>query len=212
VSTKEAMLPSSEGEPIIPPPPRRMVRKVKVPPIPPSVDAPVPSSSSGHVSAFSFFFLIIRTRVAPEPIVGWLQPSVGTDIFVTYLDEFFASSLQPIQAAVDTVMDFANQFIRMEAENARLREVIKSSTEQLEKANKLATEAQGEATNLKKELDLLKAKMKEEEQLKIEAQAQADKKEGDLRKSVESLLGKFLRLLYLSIFAKFSSSYNTYSL
>jgi hypothetical protein len=54
--------------------------------------------------------------------------------------------------------------------------------------------------------------MKEEEQLKIEAQAQADKKEGDLRKSVESLLGKLLRLLYLSIFAKFSSSYNTYSL
>jgi chromosome segregation ATPase len=141
-----------------------------------------------------------------------LQPSVGFDIFVTYLNEFFASLLQPIQAAVDTVMDFANQFIRMEAQNVHLWEVVKSSTEQLENTNKLATEAQGEAADLKKELDLLKAKMKEEEQLKIEAQAQADKKEGDLRKSVESLLGKLLRLLYLSIFAKFSSSYNTYSL
>jgi hypothetical protein len=45
---------------------------------------------------------------------------------------------------------------------------------------------------LKKELDLQKAKMREEEQLKIEAQDQADKKEGDLRKFFESLLGKFL--------------------
>jgi hypothetical protein len=65
---------------------------------------------------------------------------------------------------------------------------------------------------LKKELDLLKAKMRAEEQLKIEAQAQADKKEGDLRKSVESLLGKLLQLLYLSIFSKYFSSYNSYSL
>jgi uncharacterized coiled-coil protein SlyX len=131
-----------------------------------------------------------------------LQPSVGFDIFVTYLDEFFASSLQPIQAAVDTVMDFANQFIRMEAENACLREVVKSPTEQLEKANKLATEVQGEAANLRKELDLLKSKIKEEEQQKIEAQARADKKEGDLRKSIETLLGKMFRLLYCSFLAK----------
>jgi hypothetical protein len=65
---------------------------------------------------------------------------------------------------------------------------------------------------LKKELDLLKAKMRAEEQLKIEAQAQADKKEGDLRKSVKSLLGKLLQLLYLSIFSKYFSSYNSYSL
>jgi hypothetical protein len=65
---------------------------------------------------------------------------------------------------------------------------------------------------LKKELDLLKAKMRAEEQLKIEAQAQADKKEGDLRKSIESLLGKLLQLLYLSIFSKYFSSYNSYSL
>jgi hypothetical protein len=36
------------------------------------------------------------------------------------------------------VVDFADQFIRMEAENARLREVAKSSAEQLERANKLA--------------------------------------------------------------------------
>ena len=109
------------------------------------------------------------------------------------------------------VVDFAAQFIHLEAENARLREVAKSSSDQLERANKLATEAQGEAASLKKELDLLKAKIKEEEQQKIEAQAQADKKEGDLRKSIESLLGKLLRLLYPSFLAKLSLSYNAYS-
>ncbi|KAM0859735.1 hypothetical protein ACQ4PT_046996 [Festuca glaucescens] len=140
VSTKETVPLSSGEEPVIPPPPRKAVRKVKAPPVVPSAGALVPSSSSGH----------------------------------------------PIQAAVDIVVDFADKFISMEAENARLREVAKSSTEQLEKENKLATEAQREASNLKKELDLLKAKMKEEEQLKIEAQALADKKEGDLRKAVES--------------------------
>ena len=87
----------------------------------------------------------------------------------------------------------------LKLKNVHLREVAKSSSDQLERANKLATEAQEEAVSLKKELDLLKAKIKEEEQQKIEAQAQTDKKEGDLRKSIESLLGKLLRLL-LSLF------------
>jgi hypothetical protein len=37
--------------------------------------------------------------------------------------------------------DFAAQFIKLEAENAQLRESAKSSVKQLEKANMLATEA-----------------------------------------------------------------------
>jgi hypothetical protein len=90
------------------------------------------------------------------------------------------------------VVDFAAQFIHLEAENARLREVANSSTNQLERANRLAIEAQGEAADLKKELDLPKAKIREEEQQKIESQAQAEKKEGNLRKSVKILLGKSL--------------------
>ena len=91
VSTKEIVPLSSGEEPVIPPPPRKAVRKVKAPHVVPSAGASVPSSSSGHVSIFPFFFLIIRTRVAPEPIVGWLQPSVGFDNLVIYLDKFFAS-------------------------------------------------------------------------------------------------------------------------
>ncbi|KAM0844733.1 hypothetical protein ACQ4PT_056857 [Festuca glaucescens] len=96
---------------------------------------------------------------------------------------------KPIHATVDIVVDFADQFVRMKAENACLREAAKSSTEKLEKANNLTAEAQKEAASLRKELNLLKERMKEEEQLRLEAHAQADKKEGDLRKSIESLLG-----------------------
>jgi cell shape-determining protein MreC len=105
------------------------------------------------------------------PIVGWLKTSIGFDNLVIYFVKLFTLSLKPIPAAADIVVDYADQFVRMEAENARLREVAKSSTEQLEKANKLATEAQKEAAGLKKELNPLKEKTKEEEQLKFEAQA-----------------------------------------
>ncbi len=104
--------------------------------------------------------------------------------------------LQPIQAAVDIVVDFAAQFIHLEAENARLREAAKSSTDQLAKANKLAAEAQEEAASLKKKLEQLKTKMEMEEQQKIAADAQAYKKEGALRKSIETLLGELLLLFY----------------
>jgi hypothetical protein len=53
------------------------------------------------------------------------------------------------------VVEFAAQFIHLEAENARLREPAKSSSDQLERENKLAAEAQGEAENFRKKMDLL---------------------------------------------------------
>jgi predicted nucleic acid-binding Zn-ribbon protein len=83
--------------------------------------------------------------------------------------------------------------------NAQLGEATSSSSEQLDKANKLAIEAQREATKLKKELDPVKDKLEEEEKQRTEAQTRADKKGGDLRKSIKTLLGKLLRHLYLSL-------------
>ncbi|KAK1651180.1 hypothetical protein QYE76_068985 [Lolium multiflorum] len=77
----------------------------------------------------------------------------------------------------------------MTPENAQLREAAKSSSEQLEKANMLASDARREADKLKKELGQIKAKLKEEEEQKAEAQTQAKEKEGNLRKSIEALLG-----------------------
>jgi ABC-type enterochelin transport system substrate-binding protein len=61
------------------------------------------------------------------------------------------------------VIDFAAQFIKLETKSAQLRESAKSSAEQLEKANMLATEARREADKLKKELGQVKAKLEEEE-------------------------------------------------
>jgi uncharacterized protein (UPF0216 family) len=91
------------------------------------------------------------------------------------------------------VIDFADQFVRMETENTQLREAARSLTDQLQEANRLATEAQKENVILKEELKQLKKKMKEEEQSKLKAQAQAQaqayKKEGALCKSIENLLG-----------------------
>jgi hypothetical protein len=43
------------------------------------------------------------------------------------------------------VVDFTTQFVNLEAGNACLREAAKSSSDQLERANKLAAQAQGEA-------------------------------------------------------------------
>ncbi|KAM0842398.1 hypothetical protein ACQ4PT_058389 [Festuca glaucescens] len=87
------------------------------------------------------------------------------------------------------VTDFAAQFIRLEAENAQLREAAKSSAEKLEKANKLETDAWQEVEKLKKEPGQIKAKLEEEEKQKAEAQTQAEEKEGSLCKSIETLLG-----------------------
>jgi hypothetical protein len=81
--------------------------------------------------------------------------------------------LQPIHAAVDIVVDFVDQFVRMEAENAQLREAAKSSTDQLQEANRMAAEVQKGNAILKEELKQLKKKMKDEEQLRLKAQAQA---------------------------------------
>jgi hydroxymethylglutaryl-CoA reductase len=60
----------------------------------------------------------------------------------------------------------------------------------LQEANRLVAETQKENMSLKEELKKLNKKMKDEEESKLKAYAQADKKEGSLRKSIESLLGK----------------------
>lgn len=97
------------------------------------------------------------------------------------------------------VSDFANQFVKLEAENARLREELsaaRTSTEQVEAANKLAAEAWQRADDLEKELGEVKAKLEEEVKLKEEAQSMVEKREDRLRKSAESLLGKPVQIFH----------------
>jgi hypothetical protein len=47
------------------------------------------------------------------------------------------------------VVDFANQFVRLEAENVQIRKAAKSSADQVQEANRLAAEAQNENASLK---------------------------------------------------------------
>jgi uncharacterized protein with von Willebrand factor type A (vWA) domain len=82
---------------------------------------------------------------------------------------------------------FADQFVRLEAENGQLSEAAKSSSDQLQQAKKLAAETQNENISLK---DELKKKLKEEQELKLKAYGEADKKEDALRKSIKSFLSK----------------------
>jgi predicted nucleic acid-binding Zn-ribbon protein len=103
--------------------------------------------------------------------------------------------VHPIHATVDIVVDFADQFVRLEAENAQLRNAAKSSADQVQEANMLIAEARNENVSLKEELRKLKRKMKEEQELKLKAYAEVDKKEGALRKSIESLLRKIFPML-----------------
>ena len=94
--------------------------------------------------------------------------------------------------------DFAEQFTRLESENAHLRKTIKTSADQVLEGNKLAADAQNENISLKDELKKLKQKMKDEQDARREAAIAANEKEGVLRESIANLLSKFLRPCYFS--------------
>jgi predicted nucleic acid-binding Zn-ribbon protein len=100
--------------------------------------------------------------------------------------------LQPIYATVDAVVDFAEQFTRLESENAHLRKTIKTSADQVLEANRLAADTKNENILLKNELKKLKQQMKDEQDARREAVVAADEKEGVLHESTANLLGKFL--------------------
>jgi predicted nucleic acid-binding Zn-ribbon protein len=90
------------------------------------------------------------------------------------------------------VADFADQFTRLELENAQLRKAIKISADQVLEANKLTADAQNENILLKDELKKLKKKMKDEQEARREAAIAGDEKEGALRESITNLPSKFL--------------------
>jgi cell shape-determining protein MreC len=97
---------------------------------------------------------------------------------------------QPVFATVDAVIDFAEQFTRLEAENVQLRKTVKSSADQVLEANRLAIDAKKENALLKEELSKLKKQMEDEQDARRATAAAVDKKEGVLHESVKDLLGK----------------------
>ncbi|KAK1653798.1 hypothetical protein QYE76_071603 [Lolium multiflorum] len=94
----------------------------------------------------------------------------------------------PIYATVDAVVDFAEQFTRLESENAQLRKTVKTSADQVLEANRLAANTNNENILLKDELKKLTQQLKDEQDARREAAAAIDKKEGVLRESITNLL------------------------
>ncbi|KAK1665154.1 hypothetical protein QYE76_053313 [Lolium multiflorum] len=121
-----------------------------------------------------------RTVVA-KVLVSTVNPSASAFTALTTRDH-------PIFATVDVVADFADQFTRLESENAQLRKAIKTSADQVLEANRLVADAQNENILLKDELKKLKKKMKDEQEARREAAIAVDEKEGALRESISSLL------------------------
>ncbi|KAK1664987.1 hypothetical protein QYE76_053146 [Lolium multiflorum] len=97
-----------------------------------------------------------RTVVAKVP-VSMVNPSASVFTPSTSRDH-------PIFATVDAVADFADQFTRLESENAQLRKAIKTSSDQVLEANRLTADAQNENILLKDELKKLKKRMKDEQE------------------------------------------------
>ena len=103
--------------------------------------------------------------------------------------------MQPILSTARQVSDFAAQFVKLEAENARLR---KDLAEGLAAADKLSSEAWQANEDLKKELEQVKgelSKVKKAEEQKKKEEASAQKALQHLLKAVEALLGKLSNLL-----------------
>ncbi|KAK1661582.1 hypothetical protein QYE76_049741 [Lolium multiflorum] len=94
----------------------------------------------------------------------------------------------PIYATVDAVVEFTEEFTRLELENSQLRKTIRSSADQVLEANRLATDAKNENILLKEDLKKLKQQLKDEQDAKHAAAALIDKKEGALRESIKELL------------------------
>ncbi|KAK1647457.1 hypothetical protein QYE76_065262 [Lolium multiflorum] len=95
---------------------------------------------------------------------------------------------KPIYATVDAVVEFAEEFTRLELENSQLRRTVRSSADQVLEANRLATDAKNENILLKEEVKKLKQRLKDEQDAKHAAAALIDKKEGALRESIKELL------------------------
>jgi uncharacterized protein YdcH (DUF465 family) len=83
---------------------------------------------------------------------------------------------------------FASQFTSLEADKARLQKEVESKSSKLDNAVKVAAKACQNVDSLKEELKQLKCKLKDEEALRVAAEAQRNEKDNLLRQSTLALL------------------------
>nr|XP_051211213.1 uncharacterized protein LOC127328671 [Lolium perenne] len=92
------------------------------------------------------------------------------------------------RTVIFTLEAFAFQFTSLEAEKVRLQKEVESTSLKLDNAVKMAAEACQNADSLKEELERLRSKLKDEEALKITAEAQRSERDNLLRQSILALL------------------------
>jgi predicted transcriptional regulator len=105
--------------------------------------------------------------------------------------------------AITILKGFASQFSSLEADKARLQEEVHSTSSKLDQAVKMAATAHQNADSLKRELDQLKKRLKEEDKEKAEAKVQRKKREDLLRQSTLALVGNFYCLIIESTLLNF---------
>ncbi|KAK1604498.1 hypothetical protein QYE76_028171 [Lolium multiflorum] len=94
-----------------------------------------------------------------------------------------------IQTSITILKVFASQFSSLQITNTHLQKEAASSSSKLDRAITIGAKDRREVDVLKKELDILKKRIKEEEKTKAKAQAQQKEKENLLLKSIIALLG-----------------------
>ncbi|KAM0889317.1 hypothetical protein ACQ4PT_027766 [Festuca glaucescens] len=89
---------------------------------------------------------------------------------------------------ISSLEAFASQFISLKADKVRLQKEVESTSSKLDNAVRMVAEACQNADSLKEELERLRNKLKDEEALKLAAEAQRNEKDNLLRQSILALL------------------------
>ena len=135
----------------------------------------------------SFLVPIIRLPLtAPESLLDYKLFEKDS----TAVNSYFFSFLQDFRTVISSLEAFASQFTSLEADKVRLQKEVESTSSKLDNAVKMVAEACQNADSLKEELERLRNKLKDEEALKLAAEAQRNEKDNLLRQSILALLSK----------------------
>nr|XP_051221934.1 uncharacterized protein LOC127340201 [Lolium perenne] len=99
-----------------------------------------------------------------------------------------SSGKPDLRAVISSLEAFASQYTSLEAYKARLQEEVKYSSSKLEGPTRIAAKARQEVDSLKRELEGLKKRLKDEEASRLSAEAWAIERDDLLRQSSLALL------------------------
>ncbi|KAK1608771.1 hypothetical protein QYE76_032444 [Lolium multiflorum] len=121
-----------------------------------------PSSGVGVGSRYTMTLSLRLNQVLAEEI---MMPTTLPRLLLPRRAQQ-ASSQAKMTLTFDAVVEFAEEFTRLEIENSQLRKTVRSSADQVLEANRLATDAKNENVLLKEEVKKLKQRLKDEQDAK----------------------------------------------